>query len=62
MSRRSRIRKRKKQKRFHKLRPKPADKPIASPTTGLISELAKPTRAIAFAAALSETQHTNTKA
>jgi hypothetical protein len=58
VSRRARIRKRERKKRQYAQRPKQADKPIASPTAGLISELARPTRAIAFAEALSETQHT----
>jgi hypothetical protein len=54
VSRRSRIRNRERKKRQQ--RPKQADKPVVS-TSGLIAELAQPLRAIAFAEALSETQH-----
>jgi hypothetical protein len=56
MSRRSRIRKRSRKKRQYAQRPKQADKPVVSPTAGIIAQLARPTRAIAFAEALNEIQ------
>jgi hypothetical protein len=53
---RHRKRNRRKEKRPQLPQPKPTIAAKASPTTGLIAELAKPTSAIAFAEALNEIQ------
>jgi hypothetical protein len=51
-------RKRERQRRRYAQRPQQVERPIVSPTAGIIGELARPAHAIAFAEALSETQHT----